>query len=54
MRAYERFLRYAKISTASEDGTGATPTTARQLDLARLPSAGSRTSTPHPIFPANA
>ena len=36
MRAYERFLRYAKISTASEDGTGATPTTARQLDLARL------------------
>ncbi len=36
MRAYERFLRYAKISTASEDGTGTTPTTARQLDLARL------------------
>lgn len=36
MRAYERFLRYAKISTASEEGTGAAPSTARQLDLARL------------------
>lgn len=35
MRAYERFLNYAKISTASKDGTGWTPTTARQLNLAR-------------------
>ncbi len=36
MRAYERFLNYAKISTASEEDTGCTPTTARQLDLALL------------------
>ena len=36
MRAYERFLRYAKISTASQEGAGQTPTTARQLELARL------------------
>lgn len=36
MRAYERFLNYVKISTASEEGSGQTPTTARQLDLARL------------------
>lgn len=36
MRAYERFLNYVKISTASEAGTGQTPSTARQLDLARL------------------
>ena len=36
MRAYERFLRYVKINTESADGTGTSPSTACQLDLARL------------------
>ena len=36
MRAYERFLRYAKIHTESADGTGTSPSTACQWDLANL------------------
>lgn len=36
MRAYERFLKYAQIYTESEEGTGTSPSTARQWDLARL------------------
>ena len=35
MRAYERFLRYVRIHTASDPGTGVTPSTAGQWDLAR-------------------
>ena len=36
MRAYERLLRYVRINTESADGTGTSPSTACQLDLARL------------------
>ena len=36
MRACERFLKYVRVYTTSEEGTGAFPSTARQLDLARL------------------
>ena len=36
MRACERFLKYVRVYTTSEEGTGAAPSTARQLDLARL------------------
>ena len=34
MRAYERFLKYAKINTESAEGTGISPSTACQWDLA--------------------
>lgn len=36
MKAYERLLKYAKISTASDEGKKCVPSTARQFDLARL------------------
>jgi len=36
MRAYERFLAYAKVSTPSADGTGKSPSTDCQWTLARL------------------
>ena len=36
MRAYERFLDYAKIYTTSDDHSTSHPSTARQFDLARL------------------
>ncbi len=36
MRAYERFLEYVRIHTTSEEGTGRTPSTPRQLVLANL------------------
>lgn len=36
MRAYERFLKYVRVHTASSDSTGATPTTYRQFDLSRM------------------
>lgn len=36
MRAYERFLRYAAVYTASDEESTAVPTTARQFDLARM------------------
>ena len=36
MKAYERFLKYVQIDTASADGTGVTPSTSCQWDLARL------------------
>ncbi len=36
MRVYERFLRYARISTASDDANPINPSTARQFDLANL------------------
>ena len=36
MRAYERFLKYAKIHTASAEEQGVTPSTSCQWDLARL------------------
>ncbi len=36
MRAYERFIRYAMVSTASEEGVGVSPSTQRQFDLARM------------------
>lgn len=36
MRAYERLMNYVKVHTTSQDGTGRTPTTERQLDLARM------------------
>ena len=35
-RVTDRFLRYVKIHTKSDDGSTTTPTTARQFDLARL------------------
>jgi tripeptide aminopeptidase len=35
MRAYERFLKYAAYPTMSDDSTGTTPSTAKQLVLAR-------------------
>lgn len=36
MRAYERFLKYAKIHTQSSEESGVTPSTACQWELARL------------------
>ncbi len=36
MRAYERFLKYAKIHTASAEEQGVTPSTSCQWDLARV------------------
>ena len=36
MRAYERFLEYVKIHTASSEESDSTPTTDRQFDLSRL------------------
>jgi len=36
MRAYERFLKYVRINTESAEGTGTSPSTARQWDLANL------------------
>ena len=36
MRAYERFLDYAKIYTTSDDHSTSHPSTARQFDLARM------------------
>ena len=36
MRAYERFLTYAKVYTESSDATGVTPSTPCQWDLARM------------------
>ena len=34
MKAYERLINYAKVSTASEEGIGVSPSTQRQFDLA--------------------
>ncbi len=36
MKAYERLLKYVKVYTTSQEGTGCTPTTARQKDLGRM------------------
>lgn len=36
MRAYERLINYARVSTASANEIEASPTTSRQFDLARL------------------
>lgn len=36
MRAYERLIRYAKVSTASAEGAECSPTTRRQFDLAQM------------------
>lgn len=36
MRAYERFLTYAKVYTESDESSGVTPSSACQWDLARL------------------
>ncbi len=36
MRAYERFLRYVQVHTASAEGADTTPTTRRQFDLSRM------------------
>ena len=36
MKAYERFLTYVKVHTASAEDTEQTPTTACQLDLTHL------------------
>ena len=36
MRAYERFIQYVQVHTASSEETDATPTTQRQFDLSRL------------------
>ena len=36
MRAYERFLHYAKVNTQSAEGTGKSPSTDCQWELARL------------------
>ena len=36
MRAYERFIQYVQVHTASSEETDSTPTTQRQFDLSRL------------------
>ena len=36
MRAYERFIKYVKVHTASSEDSSETPTTERQFDLSRL------------------
>ena len=36
MRAYERFIRYVRVHTASAEDSEQTPTTERQFDLSRL------------------
>ena len=36
MRAYERFIQYVKVHTASSEDSLETPTTLRQFDLSRL------------------
>jgi len=36
MRAYERFIKYAKVYTDSAPGTGTSPSTPQQWDLARM------------------
>lgn len=36
MRAYERLIKYAKVSTASDPDSGLHPSTERQFDLARM------------------
>ncbi len=36
MKAYERLVKYAQVSTASEEGIGVSPSTERQFDLARI------------------
>ena len=36
MRAYERLIKYAKVSTASEEGIGVSPSTARQFNFGNL------------------
>ncbi len=36
MRAYERFLKYAKVNTESAEGTGISPSTACQWDLINI------------------
>ena len=36
MRAYERFLTYAKVYTESDETSGVTPSSPCQWDLARL------------------
>ena len=36
MRAYERFIKYVRVTTDSADGTGETPSTPCQWDLAKI------------------
>ena len=36
MKAYERFLNYVTVHTASSDDSSTVPTTARQFDLAKM------------------
>ena len=36
MRAYERFLKYVRVNTESAEGTGTSPSTACQWDLAKI------------------
>ena len=36
MRAYERLLNYVKVWTTSDEESTASPTTARQFDLAKM------------------
>ena len=36
MKAYERFLKYVKINTVSDEESGAHPSSARQFDLAKI------------------
>ena len=36
MKAYERFLKYVKINTVSDEASGAHPSSARQFDLAKI------------------
>ena len=36
MKAYERFLKYAAVNTASAEGIEASPTTREQFGLARI------------------
>ena len=36
MRAYERFIQYVRVHTASAEDADTTPSTRRQVDLSRL------------------
>ena len=36
MRAYERFLKYVKINTVSDEESGTHPSSARQFELAKV------------------
>ncbi len=50
MKAYERLITYAKVSTGSVEDASATPSTARQFDLANLLADELKTLGAHDVF----